>query len=155
MGLRFRRSVRLFPGVRLNFSTRGVSATIGPRGASVNIGPRGTYANIGLSGTGLSYRERLDGGRVARGGAERAASLVAPVGVGRPPVGIEAQVRALVPLWPWLALTVGGVVVATLATSLVAGLGGLAAGVGLLGAVRVPRRRAVVRARLLGLRPEG
>lgn len=59
MGFRFRRSVRLFPGVRLNFSGGGISTTLGVRGASINVGPRGTYANLGLPGTGLSYRAHL------------------------------------------------------------------------------------------------
>ena len=66
MGLRFRRSVRVFPGVRLNFSGRGLSTTIGVRGASVNLGSRGTYVNLGLPGTGLSYREKVAGGEHAR-----------------------------------------------------------------------------------------
>jgi hypothetical protein len=60
MGLRFRRSVRLFPGVRLNFSRSGVSTSIGVRGATMTLGPRGTYANVGILGSGLSYRTRLD-----------------------------------------------------------------------------------------------
>jgi hypothetical protein len=60
MGLRFRRSVRLFPGVRLNFSRSGVSTSIGVRGASMTFGSRGTYANVGIPGSGLSYRTRLD-----------------------------------------------------------------------------------------------
>lgn len=59
MGLRFRRSVRLFPGVRLNFSGSGVSTTIGVRGAGITLGPHGAYANVGLPGTGLSYRTRI------------------------------------------------------------------------------------------------
>ena len=59
MGWRFRRTVRLLPGVRLNISRRGVSTTIGVRGASVNIGKTGTYVNLGLPGTGLSYRQKL------------------------------------------------------------------------------------------------
>ena len=59
MGLRFRRSVRLFPGVRLNFSRSGISTTVGGRGATVTIGARGTYANVGLPGSGLSYRTRI------------------------------------------------------------------------------------------------
>ncbi|HVF62331.1 MAG TPA: DUF4236 domain-containing protein [Thermoanaerobaculia bacterium] len=58
MGLSFRRSVRLFPGVRLNFSASGLSTTVGARGASLTIGPRGAHLNVGLPGTGLSYRER-------------------------------------------------------------------------------------------------
>ena len=62
MGLRFRRSVKILPGVRLNFSTGGISTTIGPRGASISIGPRGSFMNLGLPGTGLSYRSRLTSG---------------------------------------------------------------------------------------------
>jgi Protein of unknown function (DUF4236) len=60
MGFRFGRSVRLIPGVRLNFSKSGVSASFGVRGASVTVGSRGTHLNLGIPGTGLSYRTRLD-----------------------------------------------------------------------------------------------
>lgn len=60
MGFRFRRSVKLFPGVRLNFSRSGISTTIGIRGASMTVGGRGTYVNVGVPGTGISYRERID-----------------------------------------------------------------------------------------------
>jgi uncharacterized protein DUF4236 len=59
MGLRFSRRVTLFPGVRLNFSRSGVSASIGPRGASVTIGPHGSAVNLGIPGTGLSFRQQL------------------------------------------------------------------------------------------------
>ncbi|WP_425594842.1 DUF4236 domain-containing protein [Phaeobacter italicus] len=59
MAFRFRRSIRIAPGVRINLSKSGVSTTIGPRGASLNFGKRGVYANLGLPGTGLSYRKRL------------------------------------------------------------------------------------------------
>ena len=59
MSFRFRRRLRLFPGVRLNVSRSGLSASIGPRGLSVTVGKRGTYLNAGAPGTGLSVRERL------------------------------------------------------------------------------------------------
>lgn len=59
MGWRFRRSIRLMPGVRLNFSKSGVSTSIGPRGATVNLGSRGTRATVGLPGTGVSYSALL------------------------------------------------------------------------------------------------
>ena len=62
MGFRFRKSISIIPGVRINFGLWGMSATIGPRGASLNVGPRGTYANVGIPGTGLSSRTRLDSG---------------------------------------------------------------------------------------------
>lgn len=59
--MRFRRSVKLIPGVRLNFSGSGVSTTIGRRGASVTFGRRGTYLNAGIPGTGISTRQRVGG----------------------------------------------------------------------------------------------
>ncbi len=64
MGFRFRKSINIIPGVRLNLSNGAPSLSVGPRGASVSFGSRGTYANLGLPGTGLSYRTRLD--RAAR-----------------------------------------------------------------------------------------
>lgn len=61
MGFRFRKSVRLLPGIRLNFSTRGISTSLGGRGATVNIGRKGARATLGLPGTGLSYTTGLFG----------------------------------------------------------------------------------------------
>lgn len=59
MPLRFRRSVKLAPGIRLNFSGSGLSWTLGPRGASLGVGRNGTYLNSGIPGTGLYSRTRL------------------------------------------------------------------------------------------------
>ena len=55
MGLRFRKSVKILPGVRLNFSKSGMSTSIGGPGATVNFGPKGTRHTVGLPGSGLSY----------------------------------------------------------------------------------------------------
>lgn len=52
MGFRFRKSINIIPGVRLNLSNGAPSLSVGPRGASVSFGSRGTYANLGLPGTG-------------------------------------------------------------------------------------------------------
>lgn len=60
MAIRFRRSLRLAPGLRLNFSGSGVSVSAGIRGASVSFGSRGTFLNSGIPGTGLYSRSRLD-----------------------------------------------------------------------------------------------
>lgn len=61
MAWRFRKSIKVIPGVRINLSSRGISTTIGGRGASVNISGRGTYFNASIPGTGLSYREKIGG----------------------------------------------------------------------------------------------
>jgi hypothetical protein len=59
MAIRFRKSIKLAPGIRMNLSGSGVSWTIGPRGASVGIGKRGSYLNAGLPGSGLYARQAL------------------------------------------------------------------------------------------------
>jgi hypothetical protein len=55
MGFRFRRSIKLLPGIRLNFGKRGVSTSIGVRGAHVTFGKAGTRTTVGLPGSGISY----------------------------------------------------------------------------------------------------
>lgn len=60
MGFRFRKTISIAPGVRVNLSSNGASLSLGPRGASISVGKKGTFANLGLPGTGLSYRARLD-----------------------------------------------------------------------------------------------
>ena len=55
MGLRFRKSVKILPGVKLNFSKSGTSVTVGKRGMSANFSSRGTRTTVGIPGTGVSY----------------------------------------------------------------------------------------------------
>ena len=58
----FRRRIRLIPGVRLNVSKSGLSASLGVRGGSVTVGGRGgTYTNVGIPGTGLYSRTKVGG----------------------------------------------------------------------------------------------
>lgn len=64
MGLRFRRSMTLIPGVRLNFGKTGMSVSTGVRGFrqtyNLNTGKRTT--TVGLPGTGIYYTT-TDGGK--------------------------------------------------------------------------------------------
>lgn len=55
MAFRFRRRVRLAPGVRLNLSKSGGSLSFGPRGATLTLGPHGRRTTLGIPGTGLFY----------------------------------------------------------------------------------------------------
>jgi hypothetical protein len=57
VGFRFRRSVKVLPGIRLNLSKSGASVSLGARGAHYTIGPKGTRTTIGLPGTGLFWTE--------------------------------------------------------------------------------------------------
>lgn len=59
MGFRFSKSVRILPGVRLNLSRTGVSASIGRPGATVNLSKRGVRGTVGAPGSGLSYSKNI------------------------------------------------------------------------------------------------
>lgn len=59
MALRFRRTMKIAPGVRLNLSKSGVSARIGLSGAGVTVGRSGTTVSGGIPGTGLSVSEKI------------------------------------------------------------------------------------------------
>lgn len=61
MAIKFRRRQKLFPGVYLNFSSKGISTTVGVKGLSVNYNKTGTYLNTGIPGTGLYDRQKIGG----------------------------------------------------------------------------------------------
>ena len=61
MALKFRRRQKIFPGFYLNFSSKGISSTVGFKGLNVNIGQDGTYLNTGIPGTGIYDRQKISG----------------------------------------------------------------------------------------------
>ena len=75
MGLRFRKSFKIAPGVRWNVGLRGSSFSLGRRGASLNFSKRGVRSTVGIPGTGLSYSRSLT---TAEGRRSRAAAPAAP-----------------------------------------------------------------------------
>ena len=50
MSILFRRRIKIIPGVRLNISKSGLSASVGVRGASVTLGGKGGTYGICLPG---------------------------------------------------------------------------------------------------------
>lgn len=60
MGLRFRKSVKIAPGVKVNFNKKSVGVTVGGKGFhhTVNTSGRKT-TSAGIPGTGLSYSSTL------------------------------------------------------------------------------------------------
>lgn len=60
MPIRFRKSITIFPGVRLNFSKTGTSLTVGKRGAfTLNFSKRGVRETTDLPGEGLYHTSYL------------------------------------------------------------------------------------------------
>lgn len=56
MGLRFRKSIKIADGLKLNLSKSGVSVSAGKRGARYTVSSSGRRtATVGIPGTGISY----------------------------------------------------------------------------------------------------
>lgn len=55
MGMRYRKSIKICNGVRVNLSKSGPSLSLGGRGCFVNINKHGVRNTVGIPGTGLSY----------------------------------------------------------------------------------------------------
>ena len=67
MGLRFRRSIKIAPGVRVNLNKKSASVTFGPKGLKHTVSSTGkSHTTVGVPGTGLSY---------TTSGGERSASV--------------------------------------------------------------------------------
>lgn len=59
--MRFRKSIQICKGVKLNLSKSGASLTLGPgKGVSMNVGTKGAYFNWSIPGTGVYDRVRVD-----------------------------------------------------------------------------------------------
>lgn len=62
MGFRFRKSVKIAPGIRLNFGKKSASVSLGGKGARFTINNKGKKtASFGIPGTGIYYTESVGG----------------------------------------------------------------------------------------------
>ena len=57
--MRFRKSIRLCKGVKLNLSKSGVSLSTGIKGLSLTTSKKGVWLNTSLPGTGLYDRKKI------------------------------------------------------------------------------------------------
>ena len=68
MGMRFRKSKKIAPGVRLNLSAKSASISIGPKGFKKTFSTSGRVTTtVGIPGTGLSYSTSKKMGQTAAG----------------------------------------------------------------------------------------
>lgn len=62
MGLRFRKSVKICKGVRVNFGKSGASLSVGTKGCRYSMHTSGRRtASVGIPGTGLYYTQSSGG----------------------------------------------------------------------------------------------
>lgn len=55
MAFRFRRTLGIFPGLRLNLGKKSASFSVGIKGLRATMGTRGKRGTVGIPGSGLSY----------------------------------------------------------------------------------------------------
>jgi hypothetical protein len=104
MGWRFRRTMQITPGLRLNLSRSGPSVSFGPRGLHYTVGMKGTRTTVGISGSGLfwtSYKPYSSGRRPLSSGSAPppgpAASAEAPPAMDASATSFEsAEIEQLV-----------------------------------------------------------
>jgi hypothetical protein len=59
VGIRFHRSFKILPGLRLNLSKKGLGVSAGPQGFKVSSGPSGVRRTMSIPGTGISKIDYL------------------------------------------------------------------------------------------------
>lgn len=72
MGFRFRKSVKIAPGVKVNFGKKSVGLSIGNKGGGISFNSKsGSRARVSIPGTGLSYSTKLGGSKNRRSRSKR------------------------------------------------------------------------------------
>lgn len=66
MGFRFRKSIKIAPGIRLSASQRGLGVRVGGRGGGISFTPSGARVSASIPGTGLSWSEKIGPDRGTR-----------------------------------------------------------------------------------------
>jgi hypothetical protein len=56
--IRFHKSFKIFPGIRVNLSKSGIGLSEGVGPVHVSEGPRGTRETVSVPGTGVSFYEQ-------------------------------------------------------------------------------------------------
>jgi len=93
MAMRFRRSVKIAPGVRLNVGKKSASVRVGGKGFGVTTGTSGTRVSAGVPGTGLYATQKV-------GSPKRSAPSRSTAQAGAPSVThmtVQDAVRAATP----------------------------------------------------------
>lgn len=72
MGLNFRKSIKILPGVKLNLSKSGVGLSTGVKGARVSLNSKGqARTTLGIPGTGIYYTKQVSAKKIAKEAKEK------------------------------------------------------------------------------------
>ena len=78
MGFKFRKSVKIAPGVKANIGKKSVGLSFGTKGAHYSVNSNGKEtASIGVPGTGVSYSSSRGGGKSGKSGGKGGCMMIA------------------------------------------------------------------------------
>jgi hypothetical protein len=97
MSFRFRRTLSLLPGIRLNLSKSGAAVSVGPKGAKITAGPTGIGAAAGVPGTGMFWSKQITHKGDANADQRAEPQL-------RLPPEVEQLIRERPPHWEFLLI---------------------------------------------------
>jgi hypothetical protein len=109
MGLRFRRSWSVIPGVRFNLGLKSGSVSLGMRGIHYTVGTSGSRVTVGIPGSGLFWTKKLNS-RSAPGQRIQTQSSQARIGGAAhtqppPTMPVAAKIQTISPRAVWGAQT--------------------------------------------------
>lgn len=105
MGLRFRKTFSILPGVKLNIGKKSASVRVGMRGLGFTAGTAGQTVTASLPGSGFSVSHKLKGRAApARGAAPALDRSAQPAERGRRPWVVLAVVYVVAGLIWWTIL---------------------------------------------------
>ena len=79
MAFKFRRTMKIAPGLRVNLTHRGVSARVGPKGAGYTLNANGRqHISAGIPGSGIHVSEQIAPARKRAKVEAEAASIQEP-----------------------------------------------------------------------------
>lgn len=84
MALRFRRTVKIAPGVRLNVGKKSASIRVGGKGFGVTSGSSGTHVSAGIPGTGVYATQKVGASK-----SRQTARSAPTVSAGSAPAGMS------------------------------------------------------------------
>lgn len=83
MGMKFRKSMKIAPGVKLNLGKKSVGVSIGGKHGGISMNSKtGTKARVSAPGTGLSYTTKIGGSSSSK--SSTANSVSSPISGTRP-----------------------------------------------------------------------
>ena len=110
MGLGFRKSFKIAPGVRINTGKRGASVSLGGKGLTTNVSKRGTRVTASIPKTGISYTTTSRAKSQSKSASKRRSES------NQPAEALPAKRSVIGTIFMWIGiLTVGFLILGALA----------------------------------------